>query len=158
MRRGGPHSIPTHRLALILDGHLPGPGQVARRTCRTPLCVNPRHLTWGTQVQNVEGRQAKGEGNGRAVLTRRGVLAIRAAPWGHGSMSASALARAYGVHVTTIRDILAHKIWRDVPAGPESNQGMLWLDWGPENGRFAVYVCGCRGPFPLCDSKSSGKP
>lgn len=57
-------------------------------------------------------RLVEEEGNGRAALTHGDVVAIRAVPRGYGSMSA--LAREYWVYVTTIRDILAHKLWRDV--------------------------------------------
>lgn len=117
LKLGGGRFILTHRLALMLDGRWPGPGQVARHRCNEPLCCNPRHLAWGTQIENVAdrqraGRQARGEDNGRARLTRRDVLAIRAAPRGRGQLSA--LARQYGVHVTTIRAILERRSWRDV--------------------------------------------
>lgn len=51
----------AHRTALELDGRPepPAPSNYACHHCDTPACVNPAHLYWGTQSQNVQDMVAR---------------------------------------------------------------------------------------------------
>lgn len=78
----GDGSYAAHRLMYLLHvGNIPRGLHVLHR-CDTPACVNPAHLFLGTnllnmQDRNAKGRVAKGEQNGRAKLTMKDVHAIR---------------------------------------------------------------------------------
>lgn len=109
--------IGPHRLALALaTGELPSSDIQALHSCDNPSCVNPKHLRWGSNRDNVIDRVTRdrsacptGERNGRAQLTAQEVLAIRSEPdlWG---MTAQ-LARQYSVSESTIRQIRQGKLW-----------------------------------------------
>jgi hypothetical protein len=66
----------AHRAALLTKGAPPFAGAYALHQCDMPACVNPDHLKWGTQLDNMaecvrRGRQARGE---RLASMRRGDL------------------------------------------------------------------------------------
>jgi hypothetical protein len=48
----------TH-LSLYLNGDGLSEGRVAMHTCDTPNCVNPLHLRWATQAENMADMRAK---------------------------------------------------------------------------------------------------
>lgn len=92
-------------------------GQVVRHTCDNPRCVNPLHLTLGTQADNMQdmrerGRARKvpmpGEANPAAKLTAREVRDIRE----RAGAGAAALAREFRVSETAVRDVIAGRSWR----------------------------------------------
>jgi hypothetical protein len=70
----------AHRYAYALEyGEKP---HVVRHMCDYPACCNPLHLLGGTQKDNIQdcvrrGRFARGERNGRAVLSAVQVAEIR---------------------------------------------------------------------------------
>lgn len=80
--------IGAHRAALIFaKGEPPFARAQANHECDIPSCVNPDHLYWGTQKQNIRDMVArgrvyrKGEScNGPRKLTAAQALAIRQAP------------------------------------------------------------------------------
>lgn len=102
-------------LALIY-GPLP-PGMVVRHKCDNRVCVNPDHLTVGSQADNIadkvaRDRQARGTGNAAAKLTEPDVRDIRAR---HAAgASAKALAREYGVNPRAITFVVRGTTWRHV--------------------------------------------
>ncbi|MDP2129957.1 MAG: helix-turn-helix transcriptional regulator [Erythrobacter sp.] len=116
-RRG--QTIYAHRLALLIALQEPLPGTVALHSCDNPLCVNPAHLSWGTQRSNVrqalergraphKGRVA-GEKNGNAKLTADVVRSIRSS-----SGSQTELAERFGVSRALIHAIVNRKAWTHI--------------------------------------------
>ncbi|PZQ55753.1 MAG: HNH endonuclease [Novosphingobium pentaromativorans] len=105
--------------------------------CPTGKCVNHidanrqnnriNNLEYVTQTENVEHayalglRDARGSGNGQALLTESDVRAIRDGCTRRGDQTA--LARRYGVSPSTIRDIVKGRTWQHVLTGPELTQG-----------------------------------
>lgn len=104
----------AHRLSYSLNnGQIPD-GYVVRHKCDNPSCINPEHLEVGTQADNIadkvsRGRQARGSGAGRAILTEESVREIRSSP-----LKVSELSTLYGVSVVSIRNILRRKTWQHV--------------------------------------------
>ena len=112
----------AHRLAYI-DAYGPIPnGMVVRHLCHVRNCVNPDHLTIGTQQDNMDDRQqaerqARGETNGRAILTEQQVIEIRKHKPEQGRTPRGAvpmLAKKYGVSKVTIEKILRRKLWKHI--------------------------------------------
>jgi HNH endonuclease len=113
---------PAHRLMYELrHGPIPD-GQVVRHSCDNPACINPAHLSIGTQLDNVQdmferGRanKARGERSPKAKLTEAQVREIRARyvarSYGNG---AHVLAREFGVSKPTIQAILSGDSWKHV--------------------------------------------
>lgn len=132
---GGKHML-AHRAAYTLyKGSIPD-GLMICHKCDNPLCVNPDHLYAGTHADNMADMKNRkryfaakdrdrcvaigaalgstndwsvGESNGRAVLTKVDVSAIRSA-LAVGAKK-KVLAREYGVSDRTIRRIAAGDIW-----------------------------------------------
>ena len=107
----------AHRAAWILTNGEPPRGAVIRHDCENPPCCNPAHLRLGTHADNIadkvsRGRQARGEGNGRAVLHVEDVRAIRAA-YGGGESIDSITAR-YPVTRRAIVYIVQRVNWKHV--------------------------------------------
>lgn len=104
----------AHRLSYSLNnGPIPD-GYVVRHKCDNPSCINPEHLEVGTQADNIadkvsRGRQARGSGVGKAILTEESVREIRSSP-----LKVSELSTLYGVSVVSIRNILRRKTWQHV--------------------------------------------
>lgn len=113
----------AHRVAFILSGgkfpqKKPSTkhGWVVMHSCDTPLCCNPKHLICGSQADNItdrfrKGRDGnhKGEAHGRAKLTEKDVLAIRASV-----ENGAYLAMQYNVTRTTICSIRHRKLWKHI--------------------------------------------
>ena len=91
------------------------PEIVTRHTCHTPACVNPEHISFGSQADNMRDmveadRQAKGVDHGRAKLTEEQVIEIRRR-YTAGGVTYRALGDEFGVAQHTISDIVRRKIW-----------------------------------------------
>lgn len=114
--------ILAHRLSLQISTGVSGKGSHALHSCDNPICVNPAHLRWGTQVENVADRvernrngAARGPDNGSAKLTEAEVAKILT-----DERFIRIIARDYGVSQQTVSAIKNRKIWRHVD-GLEAN-------------------------------------
>jgi hypothetical protein len=59
---------PAHRVAYVMaHGDLPA-GVLVMHSCDTPLCVNPAHLSLGTDADNVRDAISKGRMRGQRVV------------------------------------------------------------------------------------------
>lgn len=104
----------TGRSRPEIEGHH---GAVALHSCDNPPCCNPRHLRWGTQLDNVadmhsKRRTARGEAVTMSKLTEQQVRDIRTlSRQGHSRRS---LSERYGVSKVAIGHIINHKTWKHV--------------------------------------------
>lgn len=102
----------AHRIAYIQSvGEIP-PLACIMHICDNRACVNPAHLSLGTNYLNsrdmvAKNRQAKGVNTNKAKLTEQQVLDIRVDP-----RPSRKIAVAYNISKTNVLDIKRKKIWR----------------------------------------------
>lgn len=106
-RPGGPGSINhyAHRIShALLVGPVPS-GAVVMHSCDVPNCVNPAHLSLGTQAQNIAERESRGRGKKTSPRIRKvssdAVKEMRA----RRDIPSAYYARMYGVCVSHINRI-----------------------------------------------------
>ena len=110
----------AHRIAYEKsNGKIP-PGMVVRHSisCTTRACVNPDHLTVGTQADNMRDRDlagttAKGESSGMSKLKNNDVKQIRLRAK-HGETQSS-IAKYFNVSQTTVGNIINRNTWKHLP-------------------------------------------
>jgi hypothetical protein len=117
------YRIPAYRAALMIHGMDLDSDDVVFRTCRNPVCVNPKHLAVGDHEDNVRarvhaGNTAKGVQNGRAKLTEKDVAEIKMMLL-RGASNKS-LADIYGVDTRAIWGIAAGRVWKHVSPKAEA--------------------------------------
>lgn len=110
----------AHRVAWeMANGPIPE-GMVILHSCDVPSCVNPHHLTAGTQADNLKDMHAKsrgktpdvrGERQGSAKITAEDVRQIRLL---HGALRTDDIAAMFNIHPSNVRLIAARKAWRHV--------------------------------------------
>lgn len=91
----------------------PAPYDHALHSCDEPRCLNPHHLRWGSNADNVNDRVSrdrttKGEEVGWARLTEQQVREIRLLK---SESSYSTLSALYGVHPQTIAAVCQRRSW-----------------------------------------------
>jgi hypothetical protein len=131
LRSSGGTAVLAHRLAYEL-AHGPIPeGLVVMHSCDTPNCVNPAHLSVGTQAQNIHDSIQKGRYNafGRQKLNADHVREIRAL-WAAGKLRQRDIAARFGIARNTVSGIVHGKSWEHV--GPFVPGVVLDHDHDPE--------------------------
>jgi hypothetical protein len=105
-----------------------GPGLQAIHSCDNPPCCNERHLSEGTNLDNVRDRDAKGrghslvgDGNPKSILRSEQVIALRAefasVPRGERSRWIRESAKAAGLKWWSLENVVYGKTWRHLLPG-----------------------------------------
>lgn len=105
----------AHHAALVIHG-TPITG-IVMHTCDNPRCVNPSHLTQGTQADNLADMRAKrrhnyGERNGMAKLTNQEVVEMRALL--ASDLSQQEIADRFRVSKQVVKDVKRGRRWAQV--------------------------------------------
>jgi DNA invertase Pin-like site-specific DNA recombinase len=94
---------------------------VALHSCDTPECLNPDHLRWGTQVENIAEMKARGRARGPSrpgSLTATSKLREQDIPEIRRLLSEgfsqAEIGRRFGVGQMTISDINRRATWSHV--------------------------------------------
>lgn len=115
----GTKSIRAHRFAYaVYKGSLKS-GLIVMHNCDNPLCVNPKHLTQGTQSKNIRdcvkrGRypDRKGQNHGNSKLRDEEIGEIR--NLASVGLSQRALGQKFNVSHATIYHVLKGNTWNHV--------------------------------------------
>lgn len=105
--------IMAHRLSLIISGSPMPDGMICLHSCDNPSCVNPNHLRWGTDADNMRDMIEKGR---KVVATKPNTpenIAIKSALV-NSTKSHKALAKEFNMPRSLVYYILAGKKWRNV--------------------------------------------
>jgi len=110
----------AHRLMCeLVHGPSPGPKHVVAHSCGNGHlgCVNPRHLRWATQQENLSdmllhGTSIVGVERHNAKLTEPMVREIRAL---RGKLPQTEIARRYGIACGHVCRIQQRKVWAWLP-------------------------------------------
>jgi hypothetical protein len=111
---GGRRMALAHRTSYeVFNGPIP-PGANVLHSCDRPICVQPKHLSLGTKLQNMREAIARdrfpvGSRNGSAKLTEESVRWIRSC-----GLRQTTMARILGVSGATVCNALNRKSWKHV--------------------------------------------
>jgi len=117
----GPHtSIGAHRIACE-RAHGPAPIDkpfACHYVCGRPVCVNPRHLRWGSVQDNADdmvrdGNSTRGSKHGGAKLTEAQVAEMRKLR--DDGWSLKMLADRYGISAKNVSQICCRRTWKHLP-------------------------------------------
>lgn len=97
LKHGGRTRLAHRVMWELARGPIP-PGKVLMHRCDITCCLNPDHLSIGTQLENELDKVQKGRQ--KKTLSDQQVLAIRADP-----RSTRAIARDYSITSTTVSQI-----------------------------------------------------
>lgn len=109
----------AHRVSYELAKGEINENLVVMHSCDNRACINPAHLSVGTQAENIADMHSKsrhktlkGEQNPRAKLTESDVAKIKSQyKKGYGGYGMYRLAKDFGVSKTTISSLLKGKTW-----------------------------------------------
>ncbi len=110
----------AHRMAFHMATGVDPVGRVVMHSCDNKLCVNPEHLSLGSQADNMSDMVSKkrhrfGATHRLSKLTEEAAIDIFTAPRVRGCQTA--LARRYGVVKSTIQQVWLSETWTHVTAG-----------------------------------------
>lgn len=108
----------AHRWSWAYHNDRPIPdGMGVMHSCDNPACVNPEHLSIGTQAENIADMYRRGRANnlrglkhGRARIKESDVQAIR-----QSHRTQMALAGTYGISQTQVGRIIRGESWKHIP-------------------------------------------
>jgi len=107
-----------HRLTASEVHGVRPPGLFALHHCDVKICVRPSHIYYGTIADNARdmaerGQKVIGERHGSAKITDVTAVTIRDA-YNAGGVTERSLATEFGVHHSTIHDLVTGKTWSHV--------------------------------------------
>jgi len=102
-------NISAHRyICESVHGTAKPPANYACHSCGNRACVNPRHIRWGTNIENYWDMVR--HGNRKTThLNEANIVEIRAS-----TASAKELAQQYNVTLSAIHQILSRRNWKHV--------------------------------------------
>ena len=108
----------AHRMVWMIANNaaMPPPSLVVMHSCDNRECCNPKHLSLGTQLENIADRHKKrrsagpkGERNHAAKVRTEDVIALRS-----GVISADEFKKEFDFSDAGIRNILQRTTWRHI--------------------------------------------
>ncbi len=107
-------NIKAHRVSLQIKlGREIVEGLVAKHCCDNPSCVNPNHLTEGTQSENLKEAYERGRRVLSSKLTKTDVLEIREI-YKEGLLTQKEIAELYGISESPLSYIVNRKSWSHI--------------------------------------------
>lgn len=100
----------AHHESLKLKEARPSRKHNALHTCDTPRCINPDHLWWGTQRENIADMQAKGRGRRGSRWTEEQILSA-VSMYRTGQYTQAQVEAHFGMASGTVCRIMSGKIW-----------------------------------------------
>lgn len=107
----------AHRASVEIHRNISVPrGLVVMHACDNPGCVNPEHLSMGTQKENMQDcsnkrrfKSRRGESNQRALLTRFNVIEMRRQR--DDGKSVKEIAEHFGVKYHSVWNVISGRTW-----------------------------------------------
>ena len=141
----------AHQVAhIIAGGTLPTGGQVLMHSCDVKICVNPKHISVGTVLQNNRDAVARlgasrGMNNGHHVLTDAEVMEIRRLR--RIGVPTPTIAETFGISSANVYDVTLRS-WKHIPntyvmePAPCPKCGHLFMIRQPQRDR---HIRACKG-------------
>ena len=111
-RKKNRSNVYAHRVAWeFTNGEIPDK-MVVRHTCDNRKCCNPAHLVLGTQLENIQDREARYNGKPRGIKKLNYYLAEKIREQHKQGETYLSLSMTYHVSWHTISEICNYKIWK----------------------------------------------